>query len=469
MKRSLKIKTSGTPSLLISFALALACFVLCQMTQAVNPPPDGGYPNFTTAEGQNALKNVTSGAANTALGWYSLFSVVHGSYNTAVGAGALFLNTADGNTATGAGALLSNTTGALNTANGAFALASNTKGPSNTAMGNAALSGNTTGDRNTAMGESAMLANSTGASNTAIGVSALRNNVTGSYSTAVGHDALVANEVSDNTAVGFRAAYSNTTGYSNTAIGNGALIANDTGWENTAIGDGALANNAESTTNTAVGVRALGGGTQGALNTAIGYEAEYNVDGIGNVCIGAVHGQPGTLGVTWIANIYSTPASDGRAVYVTSDNKLGTFVSSRRYKDEIKPMAELSEAIFSLRPVSFRYKKEIDPARCLSFGLIAEDVAQVDPNLVTPDENGNPETVRYEAVNAMLLNEFLREHRKVQELCASDAEQKKEIAEQRKEIQTLMTALKEQAAQIQRVSAKVGITSPAPQMVINGL
>ena len=182
----------------------------------------------------------------------------------------------------------------------------------------------------------------------------------------VGHDSLVANQVSDNTAVGFRAAYSNTTGYSNTAIGNGALIANDTGWENTAIGDGALASNTASTTNTAVGVRALGGGTQGVFNTAIGYEAGYNVDGIGNVCIGAgVHGEAGELGITRIANIYSTGAASGRAVYVTSGNILGTLESSRRYKDEIKSMAEASEAIFSLRPVTFRYKENIDPARCL--------------------------------------------------------------------------------------------------------
>ena len=272
--------------------------------------------------------------------------------------------------------------------------------------------------------------------------------MTGNFNTAVGHDSLVANQVSDNTAVGFRAAYSNTTGYSNTAIGNGALIANDTGWENTAIGDGALASNTASTTNTAVGVRALGGGTQGVFNTAIGYEAGYNVDGIGNVCIGAgVHGEAGELGITRIANIYSTGAASGRAVYVTSGNILGTLESSRRYKDEIKPMAEASEAIFSLRPVTFRYKENIDPARCLSFGLIAEEVAEVSPDLVTPDPHGMPETVRYEVVNAMLLNEFLKEHRKVQKLEAALDAVNARLEKQETQLQKVRSLVKTRKAE----------------------
>jgi endosialidase-like protein len=429
-------------------AVAVLCVAAAApKANAVNPPPDGGYPGGNTAEGLGALFSLTTGSYNTAVGYFSLRTNTAGDFNTALGAATLFANTANQNTALGAGALLSNATGAFNTANGAFALFSNTDGPSNTAVGNMALFNNTSGDGNTAVGESAMIANTMGASNTAAGVSALRNNLTGNFNTAIGHGALVANQASANTAVGFRAAYGNTTGYSNTAIGNGALIANETGWENIAIGDGALASNAASTTSTAVGVRALGGGTQGVLNTAIGYEAGYNVDGIGNVCIGpGVHGEAGTLGNTWIANVYSSAAGD-RAVYVNSDNKLGTLVSSRRYKDNIKLMAEASEAIFSLHPVSFRYKKEIDPARCLSFGLIAEDVVQVDPNLVTADRNGNPETVRYEAVNAMLLNEFLKEHRKVQKL---------ETA-----LEALNARLKEQEMELQRVSARVEMRKAA--------
>ena len=458
--------------------LALACFALFGGSKilAITPAPDGGYANGNTAEGTNALHGLTTGKYNTVTGLTALFTDTSGSFNTAIGVNTLFANNGNWNTATGTNALYRNRTGSYNTAIGAQALFNNlasfntaiglnalysnttgsnntaigfeslfynTTGPFNTAVGNMALFNNTTGDRSTAMGESALLANTTGASNTAIGVSALRNNVTGNFNTAVGHDSLVANQVSDNTAVGFRAAYSNTTGYSNTAIGNGALIANDTGWENTAIGDGALASNTASFTSTAIGVRALGGRTQGAFNTAIGYEAGYNVDGFGNVCIGAgVHGQAGTLGTTWIANIYSTNAGNGRAVFVTSDNMLGTLTSSRRYKDDIRPMVEASEAIFSLKPVSFRYKKEIDPARCLSFGLIAEEVAEVDPDLVTLDGDGKPETVRYEAVNAMLLNEFLKEHRKVEEQARTAKQQEARLAKQEAtnaELKTLVT------------------------------
>src|SRR6266480_2614010 len=329
-----------------------------------------------------------------------------------------------------------------NTAEGTNALHGLTTGKYNTVTGLTALFTDTSGSFNTAIGVNTLFANN-GNWNTATGTNALYRNRTGSYNTAIGHDSLVANQVSDNTAVGFRAAYSNTTGYSNTAIGNGALIANDTGWENTAIGDGALASNTASFTSTAIGVRALGGRTQGAFNTAIGYEAGYNVDGFGNVCIGAgVHGQAGTLGTTWIANIYSTNAGNGRAVFVTSDNMLGTLTSSRRYKDDIRPMVEASEAIFSLKPVSFRYKKEIDPARCLSFGLIAEEVAEVDPDLVTLDGDGKPETVRYEAVNAMLLNEFLKEHRKVEEQARTAKQQEARLAKQEAtnaELKTLVT------------------------------
>jgi trimeric autotransporter adhesin len=433
---------------------ALARFALLPDAQAVVPPPDGGYPGGNTAEGHNALFSLTNGSYNTALGYLSLKSNSTGNFNTAVGAGTLFVNTANQNTATGAGALLSNITGALNTADGAFALFSNTGGPSNTAVGNMALFNNTTGDRNTALGESAMIANTMGASNTAIGVSALRNN----FNTAIGHDALSVNDVSGNTAVGFRAAYSNTNGISNTALGYAALLANSTGEENTAVGAGALQGMTDGGGNTAIGAGTLQATANGAC-LAIGWHAGATGSGIGNIYIGAnIDGPPNELGVTRIANIYSTGAAIGRAVYVTSDNILGTLKSSRRYKDEVKLMAEASEAIFSLHPVSFRYKKEIDPARCLSFGLIAEDVVQVDPNLVTADRNGNPETVRYEAVNAMLLNEFLKEHRR-------NEHQEAKITELKKEIAKLATTVKKQAAQIQKVNARLEVSKGSGNVV----
>jgi hypothetical protein len=347
----------------------------------------------------------------------------------------------------------------------------------------------------------------------AIGVSALRNNVTGNFNTAVGHDALVANQVSGNTAVGFRAAYSNTTGESNTAVGYAALLANDAGSDNTAIGNGALYSNtgginnvangfqalysnADGGNNTANGGGALGSNTTGSQNTAdgllalglnstgsnnvaIGYLAGYGVTGSGNVCIGeGVDGAAGENDTTRIRNVYDSVAT-GRAVYVDSDNKIGTLSSSRRYKEQIKPMDNASESLFVLQPVTFRYKKEIDPARALSFGLIAEDVARIDPDLIIRDEKGKPQTVRYEAVNAMLLNEFLKEHRKVEEQQVAITELKATVAQQHRdseriaarqqnEIQALTAQLKEQAAQIQNVSAHIEMNRPAPRLAAHG-
>jgi endosialidase-like protein len=468
--RSMKPTIQSVATLLMFLCL----LAVGPKTQAVIPAPDGDYPGFNTAEGQKALFSLTTGGYNTAVGFFSLKSDATGSFNTALGAAALFANTGDQNTATGAGALLSNTAGAFNTAHGAFALFSNSDGPSNTAVGNMVLFNNTTGDRNTAVGESAMIANTTGASNTAMGVSALRNNTTGNFNTAIGHDALSVNDVSGNTAVGFRAAYSNTNGTSNTALGYAALLANSTGEENTAVGAGALQGMTDGGGNTAIGAGTLQATANGAC-IAIGWHAGATGSGIGNIYIGAnVDGPPNELGVTRIANIYSTGAASGRAVYVTSDNILGTLKSSRRYKEEIKPIAAASEAILSLRPVSFRYKKEVDHTRPLSFGLIAEEVAEVSPDLVTPDRNGMPETVRYEAVNAMLLNEFLKEHKRVEEQNGKLEDQARKmqqqeatIAELKKEMQVFASHLKAQDSKIQKVSDQIEITNRAPQMAVN--
>ena len=209
--------------------------------------------------------------------------------------------------------------------------------------------------------------------------------------------------------------------------------------------------------NTAHGDHALYNAT-GSNNVAVGYQAGQNLtSGSGNVCIGAgVLGVAGESNVTRIRNVYSSVAN-GRAVYVTSDNQIGTLSSSARFKEEIKPMDKASEPIFALKPVTFRYKKEIDPAQTLSFGLIAEEVEKIDPDLVTRDAQGKPETVRYEAANAMLLNEFLKEHKKVQEQGAT-------IAELKKEIVRLATAVKEQAAQIQKVSAQLEVSKHTPRI-----
>ena len=164
-----------------------------------------------------------------------------------------------------------------------------------------------------------------------------------------------------------------------------------------------------------------------------------------------------------IRNIYPSVAS-GRAVYVNSDNKIGTLASSRRFKEDIKAMDGASEAILALKPVTFRYKKEVDPARALSFGLIAEEVAQVNPDLITRDDKGKPETVRYDAVNAMLLNEFLKEHKKVQALEAAVAQERKDseatAVRQQKQIEAL-------TAVVQKVSAQLELSKSAQQTVLN--
>ena len=227
-------------------------------------------------------------------------------------------------------------------------------------------------------GRWALLAN-TADQNTATGAGALLSNTEGSFNTANGAFALFSNTTGDfNTATGFQALFGNTTGSINTATGYRALQDNTTGTNNTATGFLALANNTDGDGNTATGYRALHDNTTGIQNTAIGYYAGHDVTGDNNVCIGTfVFGEAGVDNTTWIRNVYDSVAT-ARAVYVNSNNKIGTLSSSRRYKEEIRPMAEASEAILALRPMTFRYKKDIDPARSRSFGLIAEEVAKVE-------------------------------------------------------------------------------------------
>jgi len=358
------------------------------------------------------------------------------------------------NTVLGENALFNNTMGANNTANGNSALFINTTGSNNTANGTSALFGNTTGDGNTASGNHALFVNTTGTNNTAIGNTVLFHNLSGGNNTASGGGALFNNvDGSNNSANGFNALLFNTNGNFNTADGVSALTSNTTGNFNTATGLNALSSNTVGGNNTAVGVNALVSST-GSNNVGLGFSAGHSLTGgSGNVCIGAgVSGVAGESNTTRIKNVFKSVAN-GRAVYVNSDNKIGTLSSSRRYKEEIKPMDRASESLFSLKPVTFRYKKEVDPERALSFGLIAEDVAQISPELITRDEKGNPQTVCYEAVNAMLLNEFLKEHKTVQQ-------QGQTIARLEKQLETLTSTL-------QRVSAQLELNKPAPQTVLN--
>jgi hypothetical protein len=313
----------------------------------------------------------------------------------------------------------------------------------NTFLGNDALSSTTTGAENTATGSLALLNNTEGSNNTASGSNALHDNTTGS----------------DNTAIGIAALYRNTTAKSNTATGAGALGANTTGYRNTAIGNTALSRNVTGHGNTAIGFQALYQNRVGSNNVALGFNAGSNLSGVdGNVCIGYnVVGVRGESNTTRISNIYSSLAS-ARPVYINSDGKVGTLVSSRRFKEEIKPMDEASEAILGLKPVSFRYKKEIEPNGGIIFGLIAEDVEKVDPDLVTRNDKGEAETVRYEAVNAMLLNEFLKEHRKMEEQGRRMEERGRAIVQHEAEIRAL-------ASQLQKISGEVESLKSAPRLV----
>jgi hypothetical protein len=272
------------------------------------------------------------------------------------------------------------------------------------------------------------------------------------------------------------------------------------GADNTVLGDNALLNNTGGVSNTAIGSQALAGNTTGRLNTAVGYTALQNSpSGSSNIALGAGAGMKlrrgnnnidignqGNLGdsntmrigteglqtTTYIAGISGSIVANGVGVIVDSEGHLGTVVSSERFKDSIKPMDKASEAILALKPVTFRYKHELDPDGIRQFGLVAEQVEKVNPDLVARDDQGKPYTVRYEAVNAMLLNEFLKEHRKVEaqevtiaEVKSTAAKQAMTIEQQQKAIKSLTAVLKEQAAQIQKVSDQLKTQAPAPRVV----
>jgi hypothetical protein len=422
-------------SVLLAFlVLPLQARAICQ---------EGCDSSNNTFLGDDTLPMNTLGFDNTAVGFQTLHNNGCGGANTATGANALYSNVGcgGGNTATGAYALYSNsgTYGDFateNTATGAWALYSNTEGKRNTSNGYYSLYHNTTGNYNTADG-----------------LRALFTNTTANYNTALGSFAL---EV-------------NTTGFQNTATGASALGSNGTGNRNVAVGYAALSMNRTGNSNTAVGFTALMQNV-GSNNVALGFGAGGNLTGgTGNVCIGYnVFGVAGESNTTRIKNVSASVAS-GRPVYVNSDNKIGTLVSSRRFKEEIKTMDKASEAILALKPVTFRYKKEIDPNSAIMFGLVAEDVEKVDPDLVTRDDKGEVETVRYEAVNAMLLNEFLKEHRKVEEQEATISQLRSTMSQQQKEFQAtiaqLTKRLDEQGSQIQKVSAQLEVNRQTPQMI----
>jgi hypothetical protein len=356
------MKTTASSSLII---LSLVCVALFPNAQAVLPPPDGGYPGFNTAEGQNALFSLTTGVGNTAAGWFSLFSNTDGSFNTAVGAGTLLFDIGDQTT--------------------------------------------TEGTQNTAIGTAALLNNTTGFGNTANGVLALFSNIDGSF---------------------------------NTATGLNALSSHNTGCCNTAIGVAALSNN-----------------TTGHDNTALGITAGSGVTTANNVIVIGIPGS-NVSNSCFIGNIRGRTTVNNNAIPVLIDGtgQLGTTSSSRRFKKKITPMDKASESILALKPVTFHYKS--DNTNRPEFGLIAEEVAEVNPDLVVRDDKGDIYTVRYDAVNAMVLNEFLKEHRTVQELKSVVAKQEAIAAQQQKQIEALTVGL-------QKVSAQLELSKSTPQTALN--
>jgi trimeric autotransporter adhesin len=453
--------------------LMFTCFGLAPMAQAVGPDTDGAIAGSNNGEGIDALVSRTTGIWNTGTGFEALNNLTAGNQNTATGLRALFSDINGGfNTATGVYSLFSNTSGFYNSATGAYSLGHNTTGSNNTANGYSALYFNTAGDNNTAEGFAALYKNTTGEANTAAGTQALYSNTTGSANTAIGDAALFLNTIgANNTANGAAALLFNTAG-NNTATGYAALFHNTSGAFNSATGAEALLSNTSGSFNTADGYHALLSNTTGGFNVALGYFAGADITGTGNVCIGAgVHGNPAVDDTTWIKNVNTLTQNFAAGVndYVTvrlTDGRLGhtAIVSSQRYKENIKPLAGASEVLYALKPVSFRLKKEYDETQALGFGLIAEEVEKVDAALVYRNSHGQAESVRYEMVNAMLLNEFLKEHKKVEAQNRRIQEQETVIAQLKKEMDALVFRVKEQDSKIQRVIDKIEIGKAAPQL-----
>jgi uncharacterized coiled-coil protein SlyX len=346
---------------------------------------------------------------------------------------------------------------------------------------------------NTAEGHNALLSLTTGSANTAVGWSSLLSATGGSFNTATGAGSLLFNTADANTAFGAAALLFNTTGNNNTAVGTTALLNNTTGILNTAIGQGALANDTTGISNTATGAGALGSNTTGGNNAAIGLLAlSSNTTGNANIALGGLAGS----GVTtanrvicigdeganvsdscYIGGIYGTAIDPATtlAVGMDSSHRLGTAVSSRRFKRDIQPMDNVSEAILALKPVRFHYKSDVKSTPC--FGLVAEDVEKVNPHLVARDKNGQPLSVRYEQINAMLLNEFLKAYRTVQEqkatiaqLKSTDAKQEATITKQQKQIEALTAGLQKVSDQLAAASPSRGgleLSKVEPEVAVN--
>lgn len=382
-----------------------------------------------TATGQTALAANTTGSGNTATGQDALAANTTGNDNTAVGRNALLNNTAQNNTALGAGALQDNIVGINNTAIGKTALQNNL-GDDNTATGLQALRGNTDGNFGTAVGAGALQQNTTGNANTGIGHAALENSTTGGNNSAVGNDAMF-HSVSgiNNTAIGAEAMRGTldpgqNLGSSNTAAGFRALQGITSAFGNVAVGREALQGHKDGSDNTAVGRQALKANVSGNNNIAVGVGAGATlITGDGNIYIGNAGLDPESNKIrigtsqtaTFVAGINGTTVGTSSPVLVNASGQLGTVVSSRRFKEDVQNMGEASDGLLRLRPVTFRYTAAHTPgSRPLQYGLIAEEVAEVYPELVVYSATGQVQSVQYHLVNAMLLNEVQKQHARIQ-------------------------------------------------------
>jgi uncharacterized coiled-coil protein SlyX len=420
MKTTLPLKSSmhraSSRGAFLLIPILLVCFGLAPMAQAVGPDTEGTIPGSNNGEGIGVLVSRTTGIWNTGTGFEALKHLTAGNQNTATGLRALFSDISCGyNTATSVYSLYTNTTGFFNSATGAYSLANNTDGTYNTANGYSALYFNTEGEANTANGFAAVYRNATGTGNTANGYQALEDSTTGFL-------------------------------------------------------------------NTANGYRALSSNTAGSNNTALGFAAGINVTTANNVvCVGALAVGENFSDRAYIPNIGVFPQAPAAGIeFVTvrlSDGKLGHDASSRRYKEDIKPMDNASEVLYKLKPVTYRFKEvDVDPNKGpepqnLDYGLIAEDVAEIDPKLAVRNGKGQIESLRYMAIYNMMLNEFLKEHRKVAEQEATIAQLTSTVAQQKKDFQAtvaqLTARLDEQRAQIQKVSTQLEGNKTVPQIVLN--
>jgi trimeric autotransporter adhesin len=437
----------------ISRKLATAiCFVVSGLSiharagQTYNPTSSDGFANTAGGTGAQPASTSTSVNGNTGFG-YSVLGKNQGDSNTAVGASALANNNGGGgNTATGTSALGTNTSGTANSATGWMALWGNTSGAYNVAIGAMALSSNNTGSDNTAVGTDALFENSTGPGNTAVGLSALQDNTTGAYNTANGYSALLSNSIGFlNLANGFQALFYNTTGDANTADGSLALESNTTGSNNVALG-----------------YAALQGSSTGSGNLALGFEAGQNLGtGSKDIYVGSPGGSSSESGVIRIGSVsvqtsafvagISGVTVSGVPVLVSSNGQLGVQTSSARFKQDIEPMGGRTEPLMRLKPVTFHYKQE--PDGDLQYGLIAEEVAQVFPELVVKDADGQVQTIRYQELTPMLLNEVQKQAQALQQKDAQIQALRQQEDAQQQQMDALTTRLNAIAGSITVASA----------------